>query len=152
MYLGVGVNVVGDEVTTELLATASGLGTKAPVTGDGIWMCAGILIQILLLMDNYTHISNLKFILMGTIPGPPTTPSKGMGTTRTLEITITNVANAASVVNVRGSADAATGTQKHIQTANPLHNPILTPLNPTLSHTWPKKPPSSKTTNIPVTH
>lgn len=143
-----------DEVTTELPATATELGTKVLATGHGIWTPTGIPIQTLLLMDNYIHTSNPRFILMGTIPGSLTTPSKGMGTMRTLEITIANanVVNVASAVNVTGSADAAIGTQCHIQAAYLLHNPILTLLNPTPSHTSPKKSPSSKMTNTHVTH
>lgn len=143
-----------DEVTTELPVTATELAAKVLAMGDGIWTPTGIPIQTLLLMDNYIHTSNPKFILMGTIPGSLTTPSKGMDTMRTLEITIANadVVNVASAVNVTGSADAAIGTQCHIQTVYLLHNPILTLLNPTPSHTLPKKSPPAEMTNTHDTH
>lgn len=154
MYLGVGANAIVDEATTELLVTATELGTKVLATGDGIWMPTGIPIQTFLLTDNYIHTSNPKFILMGTIPGSLMTPSKGMGTMRTLEITIANanVVNVVSAVNVTGSADAAIGTRNRIQTVYLLHNPILTLLNLTPSHTLPKKSPSSKMTSTHVIH
>lgn len=148
------MNAVVDEVTTELLVTATELGTKVLATGDDIRRPTGIPIQTFLLMDNYIHTSNPKFILVGTIPGSLTTPSKGMGTMRTLEITIANanVVNVASAVNVTGGADAAIGTHNRIQMVYLLHNPILTLLNPTPSHTLPKKSPSSKMTNTHATH
>lgn len=151
-----------DEVTIELLVMAIDLGTRVLVTGDGIWMCMGILIQIFLL-NNHIPISNPEGTLTDTILGLPTTPSKDMDTMCLLEMAITNaitvttvnVASTANIVSLAigiGSEDVATDTPSHIQMVYLHPNPILTPPNPLLSPTWLKKFPSSKMATTRVTH
>jgi hypothetical protein len=136
-----------DEATIGLLVTVFEQGTRALVMEGGIPMRMGILIPIFPLTKNRIPASNPKFMLMDMIPGPPSTPSKDMGTTRLLEIVTKNAGNVASDATETGNVDAATGIPNPIRTIHPHPNLILTLPYPHRSRTWFKKLLSSKMTN-----
>ena len=129
-----------DEPITELPVTDIGLGTRVLTKGNDTQMYTGILTQVFPRMDNYMAISNLRCmrpvnrspptLIMGTIPGPPTTPSKDRGTIPPLEtasVNVVNAVNAASIAIVTGNVDAATDTLNPIPMLYRLPNPIPNP-------------------------
>ena len=142
--------------------TVMGPGTRVLVLVVGTQMCMGILTQTFPRMDKHTAISNPRrmdlgpnpvnrsspALIMDTTPGPPTTLSKGQGTTSLLEIVnanVVNAVNAASIVIVTGNVDVATDIPNRIQMVYLPPNLILILPSPPRSRPGLKTSPQFKT-------
>lgn len=139
-----------DEVINELPVTVTGLDTRVPATGNGIWIHMVIQIRIFLPLDNHIPTSHLMFTAMGT------TTKKDIGTTETTIVsasaTTVNAMNVADIIVVTGTVDGVTGALNHIPTMCPPPGPALTLHDHLLSHAWLKKFLPPRTTNMRVIH